>query len=120
TASFDATNDQLSIAPPASGWPIGHRIAIAIRGSNGGLKGMDDIPVVASPAFFFARSNAAISNCTAPAPNCVSNTSALTVPQAIGLEQLRQALAPLITAIVAGGIPRNELALVWTFTVGGP
>jgi hypothetical protein len=110
----------LLISPPPGGWPIGHRIAIALRGSPGGLVGVGGVPVVASPAFFFVRSSNPISNCIAPAPNCMSATPALPVEQAIGLELLREQLAPVVGAFVAAGVPRAELALVWTFTVGAP
>src|SRR5262249_36482851 len=102
------------------GWPLGHRIAIALVGSPSGLVGANGEPVVASPAFFFARGPNPVSNCAAPAPNCTSATPALTLAQAIGLEQLRQALAPLIDALVPQGIPRDQLAIVWTFTIGAP
>ena len=120
SVTFDATMNRLIIAPPAGGWPVGHRVAVALRGSPGGLTGVGGVPVVASPAFFFVRSPVPISNCTMPAANCTSATPVLTVPQAIGLEQLRQLLAPLIGALEKLGVPRGELVLAWTFTVGPP
>jgi hypothetical protein len=119
----DPASTEIPVTPPPGGWPVGHRIAIAMVGSPSGLKGVGGIPVVASPAFFFARGTSPVSNCVKPAPDCVSATPALTVEQAIGLERLRQALAPLITALVSLGVPRDQLVLVWTFTIspnGGP
>ena len=120
TSVFMPASNQLLISPPAAGWPVGHRIAIVLRGGESGLKGANMQPVVGTPAFYFARSAQALSNCTAPAPNCTSATNVLPVDQAIGLEQLRQALAPLFTALEALGIPRTEIALAWTFTIEAP
>jgi hypothetical protein len=123
TVTLDPTipgQSQIKIMPPPNGWPVGHRIAIALVGSPGGLVGEGGVPVVASPAFFFARGPNAVATCSMPTPTCASTTPALSLAQAIGLEQLRQALAPLIDALVAQGIPRDQLAIVWTFTVGAP
>lgn len=115
--AFDAATNRLVIAPPDAGWPVGHRVAIALVGSPGGLAGATGLPVVATPPFFFARGPNPVSNCTAPGSDCTSATPALSTEQAIGLERLRQALAPLVEALVALGVPRDQLALVWTFTV---
>lgn len=117
--SFDPATFQLTIRPPMGGWPAGHRIAIALRGSPGGLVGMDGVPVVAGPTFYFARSLSPLSNCAMAAPGCTSATPVIPVAEAVQLEQLRQALSPLLSALVGLGIPRGELALVWTFFVTG-
>jgi hypothetical protein len=110
--------NSLSVSPPPGGWPIGHRIAIAIVGNPIGVAGVGGAPVVASPAFYFARSAKPISNCSMPAPDCKSATPVLSLEQAINLEALREALAPVIEGFVAAGIPRSALAIVWTFTIG--
>ncbi len=119
TATFDSATNRLVVMPPPSGWPVGHRVAIALRGSPGGLLAPGGIPVVASPAFFFARSATPVATCATPMPGCMSTTPALPLEQAIPLEQLREALAPLVNALEQLlGVPRGELALAWTFTVG--
>ncbi len=115
--AFDAATNRLVIAPPDTGWPVGHRIAIALRGSPGGLAGTGGVPVVATPTFFFVRGANPVSNCTAPAADCASATPVLSTEQAIALERLRQAFAPLVTTLAAIGVPRDQLALAWTFTV---
>jgi hypothetical protein len=113
----DPASTQISVKPPPGGWPVGHRIAIAMVGSPSGLKGVGGVPVVASPAFFFARGENPVSNCVMPARDCVSATPVIPVEQAIALEKLRQALAPLIKALVALGVSRDEIVLAWTFTI---
>jgi hypothetical protein len=124
TVTFNATAmpaPELLIMPPPNGWPIGHRVAIALVGSPSGLVGVGGLPVVATAPFFFARGPNPVSNCAATAPGCTSTTPAIPVDQAISLEALRQGLAPLVGALEQLGIPRAELALAWTFTIaGGP
>jgi len=114
--SFDPATNRLLVMAPAAGWPAG-RVAIVLRGGESGLRGASGEPVVATPAFYFARSTKPISNCTAPAPDCTSATSVLAVEQAVGLERLRQAFAPLLAAVEARGIARRDVVLAWTFTV---
>jgi hypothetical protein len=116
---FDPSTNRIVVMPPAGGWPLGHRVAIVLRDRASGLQGAAGQPVVASPAFYFARSQTPISNCTAPAVNCTSASSVIPVEQAIGLERLRQGFAPLFAGLEAFGIPRNEVVLAWTFTVAG-
>lgn len=115
--TFDPASNRLIILPPDTGWPIGHRVAVALVGSPAGLVGVGGVPVVASPAFWFARGPNPVSNCAAPGPDCASATPVLSTEQAIALERLRAAYSPLVTALVALGVPREQLALAWTFTV---
>ena len=60
--AFDPNTNQIVVMPPATGWPRGHRIAIVLRDGTNGLRGAGGQPVVASPAFYFARSTTPISN----------------------------------------------------------
>jgi hypothetical protein len=117
--AFDPTTDHLVTMPPATGWPAG-RVAIVLRGGDNGLRGANDEPVVATPAFFFARSPVPVASCTMPQPGCSSPTTVLTLEQAIGLEQLRQAYAPVFAALEARGLPRDQVPLLWTFVVNNP
>jgi hypothetical protein len=117
TAVFDASSNRLVIMPPPAGWPAGHRIAVVLLGGANGLKGPGGEPVVASPTFFFATSTKPFSNCTTPAPNCTSASPFIPVDQAIGLERLRLAFAPLFTALAAKGIAISDVVLAWTFTI---
>ncbi len=110
---------RLVIAPSGRGVAGGTPLRRGAARWTGGLAGAMGEPVVASPAFFFARSPKPLSSCVMPAEGCTSATPLLTVEQAIGLERLRQALAPLLAQLEALGIPPDQVALAWTFTVSG-
>src|SRR5262249_30017677 len=114
--SFDPQSFQLTV-DPATAWPSGHTIAIAVLGGPNGVRGADGRAVVASPAVFFARSTRPRSNCTAPRPNCTSASPFIPLDQAIGAERLRQALAPMFAFLDAQGIPRNQVVVAWTFGI---
>lgn len=118
-ASFvvDPSGRRLTIVPPGGVWPSGHGIAVAVIGGEDGLRGAKGEPVVGTPALFFSRSVRPISNCTEPGPECSSFTPLLSVEQAVGLERLRRALAPLFEAYEALGIARDRIALLWSFTL---
>ena len=116
TVEFDAETLQLTVLPRKA-WPAGHTIAIAVRGYGSGVRGADGRDVVAAPAFFFARSTRPISNCIAPGAGCTSLNALIPVDQAIGLEGLRRGLAPLFMALESRGIPRDEVAVAWSFGI---
>jgi len=110
------TGQVLHVTPPAGGWPVGHQIAIAVHGEVFSVAGE---PVVASPAFFFARAARPIATCVELAPDCRSASPLLPLEQAIGLERLRQGLAPLFAGLEAVGIAREQVIVAWAFTVSG-
>jgi hypothetical protein len=107
----------LRIEPPGGAWPPGARIAVVLLGGDDGLRGAEGQPVVASPAFFFARSPEPVATCVEMAPGCESASPFLPVEQAVALEGLRQALAPLFAGLEGAGIPREDVVVAWTFTV---
>jgi hypothetical protein len=76
-------------------------------------------PGVASPAFFFPRATRPIATCVERAPDCRSASPLLPLEQAIGLEQLRQGLAPLFAGLEAAGLAREQVIVAWAFTVSG-
>jgi pimeloyl-ACP methyl ester carboxylesterase len=113
-ATVTVDGQRLSIIAPGGAWTGGHTYAIALTSA---LRGADGRQVVASPAFFFARSTKPLSNCTSPGPGCTSASATLPLDQAIGLERLRQALAPLFAAFELAGVPRDQIVVAWTFTI---
>src|SRR5262245_34026922 len=106
-ATFTAIGTTLDVIAPGGAWIAGHTYGIGVRGGANGVHAADGQQVVASPTFFFARS-------TTPIPPM---NALLSQPQSVALEQLRLALAPLVDAFTAAGLPRNELAVAWSFTI---
>lgn len=117
---LDPTGARLLVGPPAGGWPAGHRFAVVLRGGSTGLRGAKGEPVVASPTFFFLRSTRPLCAAAAAGAACKSTVPLLTDAQAAALEPVRLALAPLLMALEASGVPRDDVVLAWTFTVAPP
>src|SRR5215831_6047052 len=116
TASFDPTTLRLTVLPAAA-WPAGHTIGVAVRAGTGFMRGATGQPVVAAPVFFFARSKSPLSNCTSAGPGCTSASPLIPVNQAVQLEGLRRALEPLLSAVDTLGVPRDQVAVAWSFTI---
>ncbi|MFZ5469958.1 MAG: hypothetical protein ACOZIN_11025 [Myxococcota bacterium] len=118
--SYDATDGAIDVTPPGVGWPKGARFAIAIRGGPNGVKTVDGKSVVGSEVWALVRSEKSLVTCQDLAsPDCAPTitVTSLTTVEAIALERIRRALAPLLDQLSAQGIPRAEVAALWTFTV---
>src|SRR5215472_15592981 len=58
TAVLDPTNaTQINIVPPATGWPAGKLIAVALIAGNNGLKAANGAPVVGSAVWGLVKSS---------------------------------------------------------------
>lgn len=131
TVVYDAVGGQLVIKPPASGWPKGGKYAVALIGGKDGLKGTNGRPVVGSATWAFARSAKPLVTCEdLTASDCQTTTEIIpsqkTDPverladqthSALQLEQLRRAYKPMLDALDKGGVKRDDVALLWTFTI---
>ncbi|MHB8873345.1 MAG: hypothetical protein ACYC8T_06630 [Myxococcaceae bacterium] len=78
-----------------------------------GVKDEDGKPIIASPSFALLRSSAPL------VEGGKSVVSGVSDAQAVQLEPVRQAMKPLIDALVASGVERKKLALAWAFTTQG-
>lgn len=130
---YDDATDTLTIKPkaPMTGWPKGGRYAVVLVGGENGLKGTNGRPVVGSTTWAFARSAKPLVTCEdLTAPDCMTATelipSSKTDPaerlqdqtaSALRLEQLRRAYKPLLDALEKQGVKRDDVALLWTFTI---
>jgi len=129
-----AAPGQVNVAAPAGGWVPGHRYAIAIIGGVNGVRGKSGAACVGSATWALARNEGALIDC--PEGDLTSSACRLTtelIPSAITedparrladqlatakrLEALRRKYQPAIDAVVATGVLRSELALLWTFRV---
>ncbi|WP_257451293.1 hypothetical protein [Archangium lipolyticum] len=132
--SYDADRGLLTVSPPRTGWPKGGHYAVALIGGADGLKGTEGRPLVGSPTWTLLRVNKPLVECQEDVPRtpdtCRSVTNIIpsteTDPaarlkdqarKALGLEALRLRYAPVLEQLENRGIPRQDVALVWTFTV---
>jgi hypothetical protein len=117
---YDATAKAILIDPPAGGWTKPHRYLVVVRGGSAGVRGAGGSPLVASDVWALARSKSTLVTCTDLAdPTCASTLTLapLSAAQAVQLEQLRRSFAPVLDGFEARGLPRADVAVVWTFTI---
>ena len=121
----------LTVSAPPGGWSVGHRYAVAVIGGSNGVKGKEGSPVVASPTWAFIRSQKPLVTCEDLKTNCAPTTEiipsdikddpsrrlAAQTASALQLEQLRRKYAPAISALMAQGIARTDIALLWEFKI---
>ncbi|HYI01716.1 hypothetical protein [Hyalangium sp.] len=131
TIAYDEDTDQLVIAPPATGWPKGGRYAVALIGGDSGLKGVGGKKVVGSSVWALATLEKPLVTCEdLTAKDCAPTTdlipSAKTDPaerladqtaSALRLETLRRSYKPLLDAVAAQGVKREDIVLLWTFRI---
>ncbi|MBU8900156.1 hypothetical protein KRR26_31575 [Corallococcus sp. M34] len=115
----------------ANAWPKGGRYAVALIGGDHGLKTLDGKNVIASSTWAFVSSPKPLVTCEdLTSPDCGPATeiipSTKTDPaekladqtaSALKLEQIRRAYAKPIGALVAQGVKREDIVLLWTFTI---
>jgi hypothetical protein len=131
---------RVNIPAPTGGWTGGHSYAVAVLGGANGLKGADGRPVVGSSTWALVRSenplftcedlDAEVEDAEGRPTACRATTeiipSEFTEPnerivdqarKAARLEGLRRLYKPIIDALIAGGVDRQDIALLWTFKV---
>ncbi|PTL83274.1 hypothetical protein [Vitiosangium sp. GDMCC 1.1324] len=131
---YDSQKGLLTVTPPASGWPKGGHYAVAVIGGANGVKGTGGKKVVASPAWALLRFPTPLVSCKEGVERtpdtCHATTNVIPSTEkdelirikdqaatALRLEALRVQYAPVLDALEAKGIKRDDVALLWTFTV---
>jgi hypothetical protein len=122
----------VTVQPPTGGWTAGHRYAVAVVGGANGVKGADGRSVIASATWALLRAANPIVACDdLTSSTCQLKTELIPstiVGDAAGrladqlktgrqLEALRRKYKPAVDAIVAGGVSRDDLALLWSFQI---
>jgi hypothetical protein len=133
TASYsvsDSTNGQqfLNITPQGGTWTRGHHYAIAVIGGGSGIKGKNGETVIGSSTWALVSSDQSLVSCDAGV--CRAATSAIPTTEkdpaaqvaqqlaiAQQLEALRLLYAPLLNALSGSGVPRGDIAVLWTFQI---
>jgi hypothetical protein len=106
----------ITIIPPRTGWRRGGRYAVALRGGPAGLRGAAGERVECDAAFYFLRQTERLDT---PEHERAfpGDTAAERRDKAVKLEALRVELAPLFDFFAGRGLPRPEVAALWSFTV---
>lgn len=115
----------------ANAWPKGGRYAVALIGGDNGLKTNDGKNIIPSATWAFVSSPTSLVTCEdLTAPDCRTVTEIIPssksdpaerladqTASALRLEQLRRGYLPIFKALVDKGIKREDIVLVWTFTI---
>lgn len=122
--SYDPTQHQLAIVPDGGKWSKGHTFEIALLGGPSGLKMVDGQTPICSEVWALLRGTEAIVRCEsgpldAGNPRCANQFSLapLSLSNAVSLETIRQQLSPLLDELEAQGIPRDQVDVLWTFSI---
>jgi len=111
-----SAGQELLIDPPENGWKPGHEYVIFIRGGENGVLGRLGEKVVADTAFYFLRLEEKLED---PGNQRAfpGDTRAERLETARDLEEIRVELVPYFDFFESVGIPRQDIAILWTFTV---
>jgi dienelactone hydrolase len=121
----------LTIKGPGGFWVAGHTYAVALIGGDNGLKGMDGQPVVGTAAWMLLRSAKSLVTCEdLSSEDCQSATDLIPSQEedparkradqartALRLEPIRRKYKSALDHLESQGIPRADVALLWTFKV---
>ena len=94
---LDDTGTRLVIDPPPNGWARGAAYVAVVRGGGDGLRGRRGQAVEADVDFAAVRAS--------------------TPSDRPALEALRRDLAPVFDRLASDGLPRDEIAALWRFTI---
>lgn len=106
--------EKVYVDPPAEGWAPGGRYFVAALGGARGLAGRNGEPVVGDAAFWFLRVRSPLTEHVGALPGA---DLAEKRENAEKLEELRLQLAPDFEHLETLGVPRDEVAALWSFTV---
>jgi pimeloyl-ACP methyl ester carboxylesterase len=114
---LSADGKKLSIDPPRTGWLRGDRYIAVVRGGSNGVKGREGERVECDAAFYFLRQREAL-NTPEHERAFPGETAEKRRDNAEKLEKIRTDLeAPFDFIASSRGIPREEVAALWAFTV---
>ncbi|MCY1046674.1 hypothetical protein OV208_35550 [Corallococcus sp. bb12-1] len=137
TVAYNEETDLINLIPPVDAntglpaWPKGGRYAVALIGGENGLKTTQGHPIIGSATWAFASSPMSLVTCEdltspdcGPATEIIPSTEtdpakrlAAQTASALQLEQLRRGYAPLIDGLAAKGFKREDVVLLWTFSI---
>lgn len=118
---YDAAARRVTVAPVAGTWPKGRTFGVAVvSGPDVGVRTEDGRPVIGTEVWRLLSSPAPLTTCTDLAASDCAPTlklSPMAAADAVKLEHNRRVYAPLLDALAGEGVPREHVAVLWTFTV---
>jgi pimeloyl-ACP methyl ester carboxylesterase len=106
----------IEIIPPRTGWRRGGRYLVMMRGGEAGIEGAAGEKVECDAAFYFLRQTTRL-DVEEHARAFPGATAAERADQAAQLEEIRTDLAPMFDYFAGRGVPRDQVAALWSFTV---
>ncbi len=114
--SLDPTETKITIDAPREGWERGGTYFVVLRGGAGGVEGKRGEKVECDAAFYFLRLTQPLDTVEHERA-FPGNSRAERRDNAEKLEEIREQLSPLFDFAAAHGIPRDQVAALWSFTV---
>ncbi|MDP8999295.1 MAG: hypothetical protein M3O46_04215, partial [Myxococcota bacterium] len=137
---LDVSSTEIQVAPPPGGWARAHQYAIALVGGASGLRGLQNQPVIGSPAWALVSSPNALVDCPKNAagqfdftsPRCIPTVDVIPSTQtdpairlrdqtviAIKLETIREGYAPILAQVktIENLSDTESIPILWTFTI---
>lgn len=109
-------DDQVSVSvpPPVTGWERGETYVVVARGGPSGLRTVDGRPIGPDAVFVLLSAPETLlgHDRAVPGATLAERTASLEV-----LEATRVQLQPMLTEVERVGVPRSELAALFSFTV---
>ena len=116
SSTLDPTETKITIDPPREGWERGGNYFIVIRGGLSGIEGKRGENVECDAAFYFLRLTEPLD--TAEHERAFPGEDrAERRDNAEKLEEIRLELEPYFDFLEGRGIPRDEVASLWSFTI---
>jgi len=114
--SIDPSETEITIDAPRTGWERGGTYFVVLRGGEAGLEGKRGEKVECDAAFYFLRLKERLDT---PEHERAfpGNSQAERQDNASQLEEIREELEPYFDFVEDHGIPRDEVAALWSFTV---
>lgn len=114
--SFNPSETEITIDAPRYGWERGGEYFVVLRGGQSGVEGKRGQRVECDAAFYFLRLRERLD--TPEHERAFPGDSRdERRDNARQLEEIREDLEPLFDFVEARGIPRDEVAALWSFTV---
>lgn len=95
-------------------WPANRTVVIALRGGPAGVRSLDGAPLEAEVAFHLLRGREPLEQYAELFPG---DTAEAQLESARRLEEVRQRYQPHFELLEASGLPREEVAILWSFTL---